>query len=227
MAPRGATAHDSGIPHGRTPLTIEKTGSALLYSERFDPLTEASILFSAGFHDAAMGLLRPIASCTNAAGRDASDMLLAIYRALDRREPFEEMARELRRRFGEAGCGWDRDHAPAPGSIGLEGILASPDDLEPFAAQARGRGTVAVDFGRVLRIDFGFAPALCARLRIFKLQGRHVILGNITELHARLLEAFGADHHAVILRRKREPAELAPAAAAQRAHAQREAMASA
>jgi hypothetical protein len=61
---------------------------------------------------------------------------------------------------------------------------------------------VGVDMGAVERIDFQFAPEMCALLRGYGQQGKRIILANISDLHAELLEAIGGGGKIVLLRRR-------------------------
>jgi ABC-type transporter Mla MlaB component len=96
----------------------------------------------------------------------------------------------------------------------LEGVLASMRDVRPLVEAAKSRRTIGVDFSRVERIDFGFAPALCALLRGWGMQGRRVILANIAELHAELLQCVGLGAHVALLRRRLLEGEVADASGA-------------
>jgi hypothetical protein len=59
-----------------------------------------------------------------------------------------------------------------------------------------------VDFSRVERIDFTFAPSFCVLLRAYGMQSKRIILANIAELHAELLQSVGTGTHVALMRRR-------------------------
>ena len=56
--------------------------------------------------------------------------------------------------------------------------------------------------GKVLRIDFGFTSAFFDVVKAIQLAGKRVILTNLNELNAALLEALGVNRYAILVRRK-------------------------
>ena len=55
---------------------------------------------------------------------------------------------------------------------------------------------------KVLRVDFAAAAQFFEVVKSIQLAGKRVILSNLSELNAALLEAFGFDRHAILIRRK-------------------------
>ncbi len=56
--------------------------------------------------------------------------------------------------------------------------------------------------GKVLRIDFAACAQFFEVVKAIQLAGKRVILSNLSELNAALLEAFGFNRHAILIRRK-------------------------
>ena len=55
---------------------------------------------------------------------------------------------------------------------------------------------------KVLRIDFAAGAQFFEVVKAIQLAGKRVILSNLSELNAALLEAFGFNRHAILIRRK-------------------------
>jgi anti-anti-sigma regulatory factor len=55
---------------------------------------------------------------------------------------------------------------------------------------------------KVLRIDFSFTAAFFDAIKAIQLAGKRVILTEINELNAALLEALGVNRYAILVRRK-------------------------
>ncbi|MNC87983.1 hypothetical protein D3C83_37630 [compost metagenome] len=86
----------------------------------------------------------------------------------------------------------------------LKGVLseASANQIAELNAYAAARGEVAVDMGKVLRIEFAFTPTLFDAVKAIQLAGKRVILANLNEVNAALLEALGVNRYAILVRRK-------------------------
>jgi anti-anti-sigma regulatory factor len=54
----------------------------------------------------------------------------------------------------------------------------------------------------VLRIDFAYTAAFFDVIKAIQLAGKRVILTDINELNAALLEALGVNRYAILVRRK-------------------------
>jgi hypothetical protein len=196
---------------------MERTGNALYYSERLETTAEAAVLFAAGFRHPALQMLRR--ECEHlgaAASPKAWAMLFEACHLLDERAEFDRLGEVYRRRCARpAAPGWGFAAAvDVPGTARLDGTLASMDDLGPLVASAKGRSTIAVDFSRVERIDFAFAPTFCALLRTYGMQSKRIILANIAELHAELLQSVGTGAHVALMRRRTLEAGIVRASAA-------------
>ena len=163
---------------------------------------EAAVLFSARFAAAAERLLCAHISTSGHLDHAAWVTLLEILYRVEKRADFEALARRYAATFGlPAAPPWGYpEPVAAPGAFLLEGSLSSREQLEGLMRHGRTRTTCAVDMSRVDRIDFAFTPQLAETLRAMHHQGKRVILANIAELHAGLLESFGTEH-AVLLRR--------------------------
>jgi anti-anti-sigma regulatory factor len=103
--------------------------------------------------------------------------------------------------------------APAPIAISsngpeagfeLKGVLssASANQVSELAAHAASRAEVVVDMSRLLRVEFGFTGAFFDAVKAIQLAGKRVILTNLNELNAALLEAMGVNRYAILVRRK-------------------------
>ena len=86
----------------------------------------------------------------------------------------------------------------------LKGVLsaASANQIAELNAHGATRAEVVVDMGKVLRIDFPFTSAFFDVIKAIQLAGKRVILTNLSELNAALLEALGVNRYAILVRRK-------------------------
>lgn len=184
---------------------MRRTGTAVLHTEELEATKEAAVLFAANFADAAIALLRAQTELpAELADGTAWRMLLEMYHISGKRSEFDALAARYRRAFGVATApAWGY---PAPvrttGMFALKGVIASNSDLAELLEHGRTCMTVAIDMSEVQRIDFGFAISFSELLRYFHDQRKRVILANIGEIHAALLESLGTNHHLVLLRRK-------------------------
>ncbi|HEX4763709.1 MAG TPA: STAS domain-containing protein [Usitatibacter sp.] len=102
--------------------------------------------------------------------------------------------------------------APAAGSptlapiagFELKGVLssASANQVGELNGYASTRPEVVVDMSGVLRIEFAFTSAFFDAVKAIQLAGKRVILANINEVNAALLEALGVNRYAILVRRK-------------------------
>ena len=92
---------------------------------------------------------------------------------------------------------------PAAG-YAMKGVLsaASADQMAELNAYAAAQSEVVVDMTRLLRIDFAFTSAFFEAVKAYQLAGKRVILANLNELNAALLEALGVNRYAILVRRK-------------------------
>jgi anti-anti-sigma regulatory factor len=86
----------------------------------------------------------------------------------------------------------------------LKGVIsaASAGQIAELNAHAAMQPEVAVDMSRVLRIDFGFTAAFFDVVKSIQLAGKRVILAELNEVNAALLEALGVNRYAILVRRK-------------------------
>jgi anti-anti-sigma regulatory factor len=86
----------------------------------------------------------------------------------------------------------------------LKGVLsaASANQIAELNAHAASRTEVVVDMGKVMRVEFGFTSAFFDVIKAIQLAGKRVILTNLNELNAALLEALGVNRYAILVRRK-------------------------
>ena len=94
--------------------------------------------------------------------------------------------------------------APPEAGFALKGVVsaASANQMAELNGYAAARSEVVVDLGKVLRIDFGYTSAFFDVVKAIQLAGKRVILTNLTELNAALLESLGVNRYAILVRRK-------------------------
>jgi anti-anti-sigma regulatory factor len=96
--------------------------------------------------------------------------------------------------------------APSAPEAGYEmkGVLAtaSSNQIAELNAYAATRAEVVVDMSKVLRIEFVFTTTFFDVIKAIQLAGKRVILANINEVNAALLEALGVNRYAILVRRK-------------------------
>jgi anti-anti-sigma regulatory factor len=86
----------------------------------------------------------------------------------------------------------------------LKGVLsaAGANQIAELNAHAATRSEVVIDMDKVLRVDFAFTAAFFDVVKAIQLAGKRVILTNLNELSAALLEALGVNRYAILVRRK-------------------------
>ena len=86
----------------------------------------------------------------------------------------------------------------------LKGVIsaASQNQFTELTNYAASHAEVVVDMSKVLRIDFASAATFYDVVKSIQLAGKRVILANLNELNAALIEAFGFNRHAILLRKK-------------------------
>lgn len=174
------------------------------------------MLFSANFAEAAIdALLEYIRH--DAAKSDPQPwlMLLDLNNVTDRRNAFELIAERYAQTFPDARVPHWGVPAPveAANTIAFKGVLTKPEDLGDLYKRACERKILAIDMGGVERIAYSYAGAFVETLKALTAGGKRVMLVNVAEVHATLLEIFGAHRHAVLIRRKGNAAEAALLAA--------------
>jgi anti-anti-sigma regulatory factor len=93
--------------------------------------------------------------------------------------------------------------APEAG-FALKGVLsaASANQVAELNAHAAAKQEVVVDMSKVLRIEFSFTAAFFDVVKAIQLAGKRVILAELNEINAALLEALGVNRYAILVRRK-------------------------
>ena len=94
---------------------------------------------------------------------------------------------------------------PAPeAGYALKGVLsmASSNQIAELNSYSASRTEAVVDMAKVLRVEFGYASAFFDVVKAIQLAGKRVILTNLNELNAALLEAMGVNRYAILVRRK-------------------------
>jgi len=88
--------------------------------------------------------------------------------------------------------------------VELKGVLsaASANQIADMNGHAASRSEVVVDMSRVLRIEFAFTSSFFDAIKAIQLAGKRVILANLNEVNAALLEALGVNRYAILVRRK-------------------------
>ena len=94
--------------------------------------------------------------------------------------------------------------APPAAGYAMKGVISpsSQNQFTDLAAHAAAGTELVVDMGKVLRIDFAVGAQFFEVVKAIQLAGKRVILSNLSELNAALLEAFGFNRHAILIRRK-------------------------
>ncbi len=59
-----------------------------------------------------------------------------------------------------------------------------------------------MDMSRVLRVDFAYTATFFDVVKAIQLAGKRVVLTDLNELNAALLEALGVNRYAILVRRK-------------------------
>ena len=151
-------------------------------------------------------------------------LLFETYILQGNTEAFEELALEYAVAYEMSPPNWEiyvnsvaaasakaapstaREPAVAAPDAGFElkGVLsaASANQMAELSAHAASRPEVVVDMAKVLRIEFGFTSALFDAVKAIQLAGKRVILTNLNEVNAALLEALGVNRYAILVRRK-------------------------
>ncbi len=96
-----------------------------------------------------------------------------------------------------------RTGAPEAG-YALKGVVsaANANQIAEMNAHAAARTEVVVDMSNVLRIDFGYMSTFFDVIKAIQLAGKRVILAELSELNAALLEALGVNRYAILVRRR-------------------------
>jgi anti-anti-sigma regulatory factor len=150
-------------------------------------------------------------------------LLFELYVLLGKMEPFEELGLEYAMAFEMSPPNWEvyvntvsaaasrsptapadaEATEPAAGFV-LKGVIspASQNQFADLSAHAASGTELVVDMGKVMRIDFAAGAMFFEVVKAIQLAGKRVILSRLSELNAALLEAFGFNRHAILIRRK-------------------------
>jgi anti-anti-sigma regulatory factor len=149
-------------------------------------------------------------------------LLFEIFIVQGKMDEFEELGLEFAVAFEMSPPSWElyvnkiaadaakvapaaKASAAAPeAGLELKGVLsaASSNQIADLNAFAATRAEVVVDMAKVLRVEFGFTAAFFDVVKAVQLAGKRVILTNLNELNAALLEALGVNRYAILVRRK-------------------------
>jgi anti-anti-sigma regulatory factor len=152
-------------------------------------------------------------------------LLFELYILLGKMDEFEELGLEFAVAFEMSPPNWEvyvnkvaadaakatsaaktAAAAPTPPDVGyeLKGVIspASANQIAELNAVAALRTEVVVDMAKVLRVEFGYTAAFFDVVKAIQLAGKRVILANLNELNAALLEAMGVNRYAILVRRK-------------------------
>jgi anti-anti-sigma regulatory factor len=93
---------------------------------------------------------------------------------------------------------------PAENGFPMKGVvsIASTNQMNELTAYAASRSEVTLDMGKVARIDFAYTNVFFETVKSMQLASKRVILANLNELNAALLEAIGVNRYAILVRRK-------------------------
>ena len=94
--------------------------------------------------------------------------------------------------------------AHAESGYALKGVIsgASANQVAEVNGYAASHAEVTIDTSKILRIDFSYASTFFDVVKAIQLAGKRVIFSNLNELNAGLLEAFGFNRYAILVRRK-------------------------
>jgi anti-anti-sigma regulatory factor len=94
--------------------------------------------------------------------------------------------------------------ADAPSGFALKGVISasSANQLAELNGYAASRSEVPIDMSKVMRIDFAFTGAFYDAVKAMQLAGKRVVMTELNELNASLLEAIGVNRYAILVRRK-------------------------
>ena len=148
-------------------------------------------------------------------------LLFELYVLEGKNEPFEELGLEYAVAFEISPPIWEvytntvskasartvaAPVAPTEPAAGfaMKGVIStsSQNQFADLAAHAASGAEIVVDMSKVLRIDFTASGQFFEVVKSIQLAGKRVILSNLSELNAALLEAFGFNRHAILIRRK-------------------------
>jgi anti-anti-sigma regulatory factor len=216
---QGTVRLDVGKVAAITPEEAALLAAALLKLRKkqmpmwFNNLDSLEQVLRAAFNEGATDLQRPYWK-----------LLFEVMILQGKMEQYEELGLEFAMAFEESPPIWEtyvntvaaaiaRSAAPAPGptpvpapeaGFALRGVIsaAGATQLGELNGYAASRTEVVVDMAKVMRIDFPFTASFFDVIKAIQLAGKRVILTNLTEINAALLEALGVNRYAILVRRK-------------------------
>jgi len=145
------------------------------------------------------------------------ELLILQGRAAD----YEELGMEFAVAFEMSPPNWEvyvnkvaeaaKSTAPAAGArpapeagFPLKGVLtaSSAGQVAELNTHAASQAELVIDMAKVLRIDFSYTAAFFDAVKAIQLAGKRVILTELNETNAALLEALGVNRYAILVRRK-------------------------
>jgi len=172
-----------------------------------------------GLNEFATLLKKLINETPGARSRGYWNLLFELYILDGKLSEYEDLGLEYAVAFEASPPAWEAVNRPtgaAPEGNGeakaepvvagfpLKGVISatSKDALNQLAIYANSNEEVLIDTSGLLRIDFSFAGQFFEAIRAIHLAGKRVILSNLNELVAALLEVFGMNKHAILMRKK-------------------------
>lgn len=151
-------------------------------------------------------------------------LIFELYQRQGMQSEFEDLGLEYAMGFEMSPPSWEAGAAPPPQGAGAEAEQAAAGEPEPPATQGFAlRGSISVDnitqlqqlmnhaaahkevhinLAELQRIEFAATGILIDALTKITAAGKKIVLVDVSELVFPLLEAFGANRLAVLLRRK-------------------------
>ena len=150
-------------------------------------------------------------------------LLFELYILDGRLDEYEELGLEYAVAFEMSPPAWELVKRPASASavtaaaddaesnpdkegVGfpLRGVInvGSKEMYQQLAIYANSRQEVVIDMSGLLRIDFNAVGGFFEAVRAIHLGQKRVILSNLNEMVAGLLEVFGMPKHAILMRKK-------------------------
>ena len=214
---------------GTVRLDVAKTGSitgqeALRLAGHLGQLRKKHIPMWFNSFESLEKLLR--AAMNERAPEEQKPFWLLLFELLilqGRMNDFEELGMEFAVAFEMSPPSWEvyvnkvaeaaKASAPAAAPVrpvvaeepfAMKGVLStsSANQMAELGEHAASQTEVAIDMSKVLRIDFSFTAAFFDAIKAIQLAGKRVILTEINELNAALLEALGVNRYAILVRRK-------------------------
>jgi anti-anti-sigma regulatory factor len=216
---QGTVRMDMGKIAAITPADAALLAGALAKLRRakvpmwFNNVDSLEGILRAGFNDKAAGDTRPFWT-----------LLFELHILQGKTEAFEELSLEFAVAFEISPPNWEiyvnsvaqaaAKTAPAvvksvptgapDAGFELKGVLStsSSNQIAELNGHAAAQPEVVVDMGKVLRIEFAFTSSFFDAIKAIQLAGKRVILTNLSEVNAALLEALGVNRYAILVRRK-------------------------